>query len=109
MSEENELTRYIKQELSKFSYQDSNIENYVLRIFITMMVNRQNNIIARDKGRDFFEKSFHNRVEREILERISEDIKNILWKKVNRNEMLDLLYGQRGVIFDLNDWARREA
>ena len=109
LSEENELTRYIKQELSKFSYQDSNIENYVLRIFITMMVNRQNNIIARDKGRDFFEKSFHNRVEREILERISEDIKNILWKKVNRNEMLDLLYGQRGVIFDLNDWARREA
>ena len=108
LSEENELTRYMIQELSKFNYQDNNIENYVLRIFITMMVNRQNNSIARDKGRDFFEKSFHNRVEREITERVSEQIKDILWKKINRNEMLDLLYGQRGMIFDLNDWSRRD-
>ena len=42
LSEENELTRYMIQELSKFNYQDNNIENYALRIFITMMANRQN-------------------------------------------------------------------
>lgn len=58
LSEENELTRYMIQELSKFNYQDNNIENYVLRIFITMMVNRQNNSIARDKGRDFLKNLF---------------------------------------------------
>lgn len=29
-------------------------------------------------------------------------------EKINRNEMLDLLYGQRGMIFDLNDWSRRD-
>ncbi len=108
LSDENELTRYIVHEFGKFHYQDNNIENYIFRMFITMMVNRQNYSIARDKGRGFFEKSFHNRVEREILERVSEDIKDVLWKKVNRDEMLDLLYGQRGVIFDLDDWSRRE-
>ena len=107
LSEENELTRYIIQELSKFSYQDNNIENYALRMFITMMVNRQNNGIARDKGRDFFEKSFHNRIEREVVERGSEQIRDVLWEKINRNEMLDLLYSQKGVLFDLDDWTRR--
>lgn len=108
LSEGNELTRYIMQELSKFDYLDSNVENIALRIFITLMVNRHNNNIARDKGRDFFEKSFHNRVEREVTERMSEQIKEILWRKVNRSEMLDLLYGQKGMIFDLNDWSRRD-
>lgn len=58
LSEENELTRYMIQELSKFNYQDNNIENYALRIFITMMVNRQNNSIARDKGRKFLKNLF---------------------------------------------------
>ena len=108
LSEGKELTRYIMQELSKFDYLDSNVENIALRIFITLMVNRHNNNIARDKGRDFFEKSFHNRVEREVTERMSEQIKEILWRKVNRSEMLDLLYGQKGMIFDLNDWSRRD-
>ena len=106
--EENELTRYIIQEISKFKYLDNNIENYAFRLFATMMVNRQNNNIARDRGRDFFEKSFHNRIEREIVERISEQIKDVLWEKINRDEMLDLLYGQKGIIFDIDDWSRRE-
>ena len=108
LSEKNELTRYIIQELAKFNYKNDYIDNYALRIFITLMVNRQNNSIARDKGIDFYEKTFHNRVEREVLERNSEQIKDVLWEKVDRNEMLELLYGQRGVIFDLNDWSRRE-
>ena len=108
LSEKNELTRYIIQELAKFNYKNDYIDNYALRIFITLMVNRQNNSIARDKGIDFYEKTFHNRVEREVLERNSEQIKDVLCEKVDRNEMLELLYGQRGVIFDLKDWSRRE-
>jgi hypothetical protein len=108
LSRENELTRYIVQELEQFDYRNNNFDNYALKIFVSLMVNRQNISIARDKGRDYFEKSFHNRVEREIVERVSEQIKDILWNKVNRDEMIDLLYGQRGVIFDLNDWSIRE-
>ena len=63
--------------------------------------------IPKDKGMDLFEKNYHNRVERAILEHISDDIKEVLWNKVSREDLLSSIYSQKMTIYDLNDWSRR--
>ncbi|MDE6520068.1 MAG: hypothetical protein K2K91_06385, partial [Ruminococcus sp.] len=103
----NGLSKYVCEMVKQFDYENNNMENYALRTFISLVVNRLNMTILHDKGIDHFEKIFHNRVEGEIFNRVSDEIKNILWKKIARNEMLDNLYNYKCVIYDLNDWSRR--
>ncbi|MBO5033644.1 MAG: hypothetical protein J6D08_17510 [Lachnospiraceae bacterium] len=72
---------------------------------MSLIINKQVTYLPKDKGIDSFEKNFYNRVERAILEHISEDTKEVLWNKINREELLAGIYAQRLVIYDLNDWS----
>lgn len=49
---------------------------------------------------------FKNRIEHEILDRVSEDIKEVFWEKIDRNELIALLKNQKIVVYDLKDWLR---
>ena len=91
-----------------FDYANSNKEKYVFRVFVSIMVNKQSTFIPRNRGLETFEKMYHNRVEREVMERIPEEIKEILWNKIDREEMLSILMSNKVTIFDLNDWKRQE-
>ena len=103
-----EITKYLCGKMPKFDYKKSNIDFYALRLFVSLVVNKQNAYIPRDRGLDSFETYFQNRVEHGILERVPDDIRDVLWKKIDRNELIALLMNQKIVIYDLNDWLRRE-
>ena len=104
----NEVTKYICEKLSCFDDDKSNIDQWALRMFISLVVNKQNIYLPRDRGQDYFEKFYQSRAEREILERYSENFKEALWSKIDRNEMMTILYNHKIVIYDLNDWIRRD-
>lgn len=89
-----------------FDYKSSNIDMYAWRLFVSLVVNKQNTYISRDINQDSFEKQFQNRVEHDILSRMSEDIKETLWKRIDRNELIALLKNQKVIIYDLKDWLR---
>ncbi|SHL98338.1 Histidine kinase-, DNA gyrase B-, and HSP90-like ATPase [Anaerosporobacter mobilis DSM 15930] len=103
----NEMTKYLVEKISLFDYQNSNIEMYALQLLVSMVVNKQYTYIAREKGAEYFEKIFHNRIEREILERLSEDIKEMFWSKIDREELINMLMSNKISFYDLNDWSRR--
>lgn len=108
LSSENEMTKFIIDKSKLFDVENSEIEKIAFRIFVSLIINRQVIFMQKDKGMDVFEKNFHDRVERGILERISEDIKKVLWIKISREELLSSIYSQKLLIYDLNDWSRRE-
>ncbi len=107
LSPQSEITRYIVENSKLFDSDNSDLENITLRLFISLIVNKQAAYLSRDKGIEMFEKSFHNRIERPVLERISDDIKEMLWKKISRENILSMIYSQKLIIYDLNDWSRR--
>lgn len=108
LSGTNEVTKYLMDKVKLFDYVNSNKEKYASRVFVSIIVNKQNTFIPRDRGLEYFEKLYHNRVEREVMERIPEEIKETLWNKIDREEMLSILMSNKVTIFDLNDWRRRE-
>lgn len=79
---------------------------YAWRLFVSLVVNKQNTYISRDINQDSFEKQFQSRIEHDLLGRVSEDIKEALWKKIDRNELVALLKNQKVIIYDLKDWLR---
>ncbi len=101
-----EVTKYLYEKMSMFDYKSSNIDMYTWRLFVSLVVNKQNTYISRDINQDSFEKQFQNRIEHDILSRMSEDIKEALWKRIDRNELIALLKNQKVIIYDLRDWLR---
>ena len=107
LSPESEITSFIIENAEKFDLDNSDIDKLAFRLFVSLIVNKQVVHLPKDKGIDMFEKSYHNRVERLHLERIADDIKEILWSKISRDDLLTALYSQKLMIYDLNDWSRR--
>jgi len=107
LSSESEITKFIVETSKLFDIDNSELEKLALRLFVSLIVNKQIEYLPKDKGFEMFEKSYHNRVERQVFERISDDIKETLWKKISREDLLSTLYSQKSVIYDLNDWVRR--
>lgn len=105
---DNEVTRYICEKRKLFNIDESKSEELAFRAFISLIVNKQNTFISRERGQEFFSKSFQNRIEREVFERVSEGIKDIVWSKIDRNELINILFTQKISIYDLNDWSRRD-
>ena len=107
LSPESELTKYIIESLELFDITNSEIEKTAFRIFASLVINKQTVYLSKDNGIEIFEKNFHNKVERMILEHASDDIKDILWKKISREDLISNLYAQKLSIYDLNDWSRK--
>lgn len=101
-----EVTKYLYEKKSMFDYKSSNIDMHAWRSFVSLVVNKQNTYISRGINQDSFEKQFQNRIEHDILSRVSEDIKEALWKRIDRNELIALLKNQKVIIYDLRDWLR---
>ncbi len=106
LNSNHEVTKYLCEKISMFDYKNSNIDMYAFRLFVSLVVNKQNTYISRDISLDYFEKYFQNRIEHEILDRVSEDIKEVFWEKIDRNELIALLKNQKIVVYDLKDWLR---
>lgn len=107
LSLECETTKFVVEKLKLFDIDNSEIDKLAFRLFVSLIVNKQVTYLPKDKGMDLFEKNYHNRVERAILEHISDDIKEVLWNKVSREDLLSSIYSQKMTIYDLNDWSRR--
>jgi|GEM_PF-3140191 len=107
LSSESEANKFLIEKLRLFDVDNSEIDRFAFRLLVSLIVNKQVAYITKEKGMDSFEKSYHNRIERAILEHISDDIKELLWNKVSREELMSCLYSQKMVIYDLNDWSRR--
>ena len=106
LNSSHDVTKYLCEKLPMFDYKNSNIDMYALRLFVSLVVNKQNTYISRDISSDSFEKLFQNRIEHEILDRVSEDIKDVFWEKIDRNELIALLKSKKIIIYDLKDWLR---
>lgn len=106
LNSNHEVTKYLYEKMSMFDYKNSNADMYAFRLFVSLVVNKQNTYISRDISLDSFEKHFQNRIEHEILDRVSEDIKEVFWEKIDRNELIALLKNQKIVVYDLKDWLR---
>ncbi len=104
---ESGMTKFIVEKLKLFDIDNSEIDKLVVRLFVSLIVNKPVTYLSKDKGMDLFEKNYHNKVERAILEHISDDIKEALWSKVSREELISSIYSQKMMIYDLNDWSRR--
>lgn len=109
LSLECETTKFMIEKLKLFDIDNSEIDKLAFRLFVSLIVNKQVTYLPKDKGMDLFEKNYHNRVERAILEHISDDIKEVLWNKVSRGDLLSSIYSQKIMIYDLNDWSRRDS
>lgn len=107
LSSESEMTRYIVENSKKFDVDNSEIDKLALRLFVSLIVNKQVSSLPKDRGMDMFEKSYHSRVEKQILERISDDIKERLWSRINREDLLTTIYSHKLKIYDLNAWSRK--
>lgn len=106
LNSNHEVTKYLCEKMSMFDYKNSNIDMYALKLLVSLVVNKQNTYISRDTNQDSFEKQFQNRIEHDILSRISDDIKEALWKRIDRNELIALLKNQKVIVYDLKDWLR---
>lgn len=105
LSLECEATKFMVEKLKLFDIDNSKIDKLAFRLFVSLIVNKQVTNLPKDKGMDLFKKNYHNRVERAILEHISDDIKEVLWNKVSREDLLSSIYSQKMMIYDLNDWS----
>ncbi len=106
LNSNHEVTKYICEKMSMFDCKNSNVDMYAFRLFVSLVVTKQNIYIPRDVGSDSFEKHFQKRIEHEILDRVSEDIKEVFWEKIDRNELIGLLKNHKIVVYDLKDWLR---
>lgn len=105
---ENEMTKLILENAKLFDVEKSEKEKSAFRLLVSLIVNRQAANLSKEKGVDTFERMFYTRVEKPMLDRISADVTEILWSKINREELVSAIYLQNLKVFDLKDWSRRE-
>ena len=105
---ENEMTKFIIEKMKLFDVENSDLEKIAFRVFVSLIINKQISYLPKDKGFAQFEKNYHSRVERPIFQRVSDDVKDVLWSKIDRDDLLSGIYSQKAVIYDLNDWSRKE-
>ena len=41
-----------------------------------------------------------------MAEIVSEELKDIVWNKIDKDDLINTLYDNKLLIYDLNDWSR---
>lgn len=101
------LTKFIVEKMESFRYMESEVDNMLLRIFVTYILNDKLLSATKDITTvDDVEQHFFNLIERVNSRRHMVELKEELWKKIDRKEFFDLTLMKKDVLFDTADWSR---
>ena len=92
--------------MKKFDTVNSVAESAAFVVFVSLLINRQISGFKREKGFENFKKNCSNAIERIMAEIVSEELKDIVWNKIDKDDLINTLYDNKLLIYDLNDWSR---
>lgn len=101
-----EIAKYICDKMKKFDTVNSVAESAAFVVFVSLLINRQISGFKREKGFENFKKNCSNAIERIMAEIVSEELKDIVWNKIDKDDLINTLYDNKLLIYDLNDWSR---
>ena len=101
-----EIAKYICDKMKKFDTVNSVAESAAFVVFVSLLINRQISGFKREKGFENFKKNCSNAIERIMAEIVSEEVKDIVWNKIDKDDLINILYDNKLLIYDLNDWSR---
>lgn len=108
LSYDHELTKYIINKIAVFNYINNREDFHLLRIFLSCIFNSAALNFVSNDSRDNLEEIFERHIEMEVGLRYNEEIGNNLWNKVDKNQLLSILFKDKYYIYDPSEWSRNQ-
>lgn len=107
LSFEHPLTKYIVRKVNDMDFSNSKRDLILTKLLLSLIVNRKS-IIANSTGMnmDDVNQYFYLSIERELGRHVSGNIIEELWRRINREELINKIFTTNYTIYDTADWSR---
>lgn len=104
------LTKYIISKINEMDFTNSKRDLLLTKLFLSLLVNRKL-AVANNAGMNMEDANqfFYLGIERDLGRRISGNIMEELWKRINREELISKIFITNNTIYDTADWSRHNA
>ena len=107
LSFEHPLTKYIVRKVNDMDFSNSKRDLILTKLLLSLIVNRKS-IIPNSTGMnmDDVNQYFYLSIERELGRHVSGNIIEELWRRINREELINKIFTTNYTIYDTADWSR---